>query len=550
LRHSWRSLTTYAMLLQTAEEYGDHDALVSPGGHLTYQELAVVSTRLANGLASLGIGQGNRVATLMESSLEWVILKYALSKLGAIIVPLNIRLEPTELCWALKKAGANALVLATRRNGEVLVDRFLKGCPDLIETREGGVSSNILPHLHQVIRQGENSAGHPFRNFDDLVSLSLKNGVALELGDDRARPFDLEAMIFTSGSTSTPKGALLSHRNVIGHAHYLAKFLKIHPCDRYLNMLPFYHIAGYVQSVLMSHYVGGTLYLVDDFSPQTLAETIERERITASAGMPVTLTRLLDYARDHEADLSSLRTLHGVSPEEYPRLVKETKLSLATRMYGLTESAGLVSLAAVDEETGKEPADFIGYPLPGVSVRIEDEVSRQVLTVGEPGEIVFNGWNRFQGYFDDAETTTSSLTPDGFFKTGDCGYLDGKGGLHFSSRYKDIIKTGGENVSAAEVEQFLKEKVPGIQTAFVVGLPDEHWGEAVTAVVEMVPGFSWEPLEIAKNFAGQMSSFKIPKHFLKKPAFDWPVLASGKIDKQAIKIWAAGQINKEESNAT
>lgn len=550
MHRSWRSLTIYSMLYRTAEEYGDHDAVVSSTGHLTYKKLVEVSTRLANGLASIGIRQGTRVATLMEASLEWVVLKYAVSKLGAIIVPLNIRLEPAELCWALKKSKANALVLATWRKGESLPERLLKGCPDLEETGEGGVSSSTLPELHQVIQQGENLKGSPFRNFEELFSLFPKDEAGLDLACDRAQPSGLDAILFTSGSTNTPKGVMLSHQNVIGHAHYLGKYLGIHPSDRYLNMLPFYHIAGYVQSVLSNHYAGSTLCLVDDFLPQTLAETIERERVTASAGMPVTINRLLDYACDHKTDLSSLKTMHGASPDVYPRIVNETKISLTTRMYGLTESAGLVSMAAMNEEAGMQPANFIGYPLPGISVRIEDEISRQELPTGEPGEIVFNGWNQFQGYFEDAETTLQSLTADGFFKTGDCGYLDPKGGLHFSGRYKDMIKTGGENVSAVEVEQFLKEKVPGIQTVVVIGLPDKYWGEAITAVIELSPGYTWEPLTISKSCSGKIASFKIPRYFLQKPAIDWPVMASGKVDKQAIKEWAASQIIKEGLNAT
>ncbi len=492
-----------------------------------------VSTRLANGLASLGIKRGTRVATLMEASLEWVVLEYAVSKLGAIIVPLNIRLEPAELCWALKKSKANALVLATWRKGESLPDRLRKGCPDLEETGEGGVSSSTLPELHQVIQQGENLKGSSFRNFEELFSLFPKDEAVLDLACDRSQPSSLNAILFTSGSTNTPKGVMLSHQNVIGHAHYLGRYLGIQPSDRYLNMLPFYHIAGYTQSVLLNHYAGSTLCLVDDFLPRTLAETIERERVTASAGMPVTINRLLDYARDHKTDLSSLKTMHGVSPDVYPRIIHETKTSLTTRMYGLTESAGLISMAVMDEEAGMRPADFTGYPLPGISIRIEDEISRQQLPPGEPGEIVFNGWNRFHGYFEDAETTAQSLTSDGFFKTGDCGYLDPKGGLHFSGRYKDMIKTGGENVSAVEVEQFLKEKIPGIQTVVVIGLPDKNWGEAITAVIELSAGYPWEPLMISKRCSGQIASFKIPRYFLQKPAIDWPVMASGKVDKQA-----------------
>jgi fatty-acyl-CoA synthase len=549
LLRSWRSLTTYSMLYQTSKKYGDRDAVISSNDHCTYNKLVEASTKLANGLASLGIKQGGRVATLMYPSVEWILLKYAVSKLGAIIVPLNIRLESAELYWALKKAKANALVVETWRKGKNLPDQLLMACPSLKVTENGYVYSSALPELHWIIQQGENIQGSSFLNFEELFSLSSRDVEKLDLAYDRSKPSDLDAIIFTSGSTNTPKGAMLSHQNVIGHAYYLGRSLKIHPSDRYLNMLPFYHIAGYVQSVLMNHYFGCALYIVDDFLPKTIAETIEREHITASAGMPITINRLLDYASSHKTDLSSLKLMHGVSPEVYPRLKNELTMCLTTRMYGLTESAGLVSMAVMREGAGMVPADFIGHPLPGVSVRIEDEFSRKELPTGERGEIVFNGWNRFLGYFDDPEITMKSLTPDGFFKTGDCGYLDPSGELHFSGRYKDMIKTGGENVSAVEVEQFLKEKVPGIQTVVVVGLPNKSWGEAIAAVIEMSPGYTWEPLRILKSCTGQIATYKIPRYLLQKPAFVWPVLPSGKVDKQAIKEWATNQI-KEESNAT
>ncbi len=541
---TWQNLTLYGLLVRAARQWPGQVALVTPRRVFTFTELLGDAHALACGLLKLGVGPSDRVATLFGTRSEWVILHYAVTLLGAILVPLNTRFRAEELRQALAQVQATVLVTMERDGNQDILARVGAACPELSVAREGNVASPVLPHLRLVIGCGpEGRRGECGLDWSRLADSAQP--VDLERLDRYSKsvtPEDVAIILFTSGSSSRPKAAMLSHRNVIGHAHYLSRFLSIQPGDRYLNLLPFFHIAGYVQGLILNHSAGSTLYLVDSFKTEEILKVITQHRITAWAGMPVTVQRVLDLARDTHADLSSLQKQHGVSPEMWERVSQETNATRITRMYGLTESAGLVTMSRPAERDRAYWRNSVGLPLPGVAIRIVDPQTNEKMPPGQAGEIAFKGWNCFKGYYGDPEATAATVDADGYCHTGDQGLVDAEGRLHLLGRYKEIIKTGGENVSALELEVWLKQHIPGIQAVCITGVPEATWGEAITAIIEPEKDAKLDPGVIKAECAKHLASFKVPQHVLFILPGEWPYLGSAKVDRSGLHDWAIKQL--------
>ncbi len=537
----WRQLTIYGLLVRAARRWPERPALLSPTLRLAYLQLLRLTHEVAADLRTMGIGPGDRVATLSGACGEWVCLQYALAAAGAVVVPLNTRLRAAELHHALEAVRATALVVHRDRNSDPW-PQVVEACPEIAGGVAGRVQSATLPHLQRVVFSGPGATPDAPRlvfapRESEATGARTRSGSELCPAD----PTDMAVILLTSGSTGQPKAAMLSHTNLIGHAHYLSAFLGLTCEDRYLNLLPFFHVAGYTQSILTNHYAGSALILTESFAAPEAVEAIVNERITAWAAMPVTVERVLDHARQTGASLSSLRVQHGVSPELWDRVEHETGARLLTRMYGLTESGGLVSMTA-PETVGSLRRESVGSALPGVEVRVIDPATGCEAPTGEPGEVVFAGWNRFLGYLDEPHLTEQTIDAAGFCHTGDRGYLDAAGRLHLLGRYKEIVKTGGENVSQAEVEAALLKLAPSLRAVRVVGVPDPVWGEAVTAIVELDPVYPLQPEEIIARCRGQIASFKAPKYVLIMRPGEWPLTPSGKINTPELRRWAMAQL--------
>ncbi len=542
---TWQDLTLYRLLARAAQRTPDQVALVTPRGSYTFREILADVHALAWELHNLGIGPQDRVATLFGTRRPWIILHYAVALLGATLVPLNTRWQAEELRSALTQVRATVLALMDRDGNQDILARAVEACPALKDACAGRVVSAVLPNLRLVI--GYTVAHQPRFDLDlrQLIASPQKLDHAwLERQAAFVKPCDTALILFTSGSTCRPKAAQLTHRNVIGHAHYLSRFLDLQPSDRYINLLPFFHVAGYAQGLVLNQYVGSALYLVDQFKPEEILDVITRHRITAWAAMPVTVQRVLDLARDTHADLSSLRIQHGVSPELWDRVAQETRASIITRMYGLTESAGLVTMSRPAEKDRADWRNSVGLPLPGVTVRTVDPATNQALPNGQTGEVIFRGWNCFQGYYGDPQATAATIDDAGYCHTGDQGFVDADGCLHLLGRYKEMIKTGGENVSALELELWLKQHIPGIHVVCIVGVPDAAWGEAVTALVEPAQTVRLDPKAIKAECAEHLASFKIPRHIIFVRANEWRYIGSGKMDRAGLRDWATMKLRE------
>lgn len=540
----WKDITICDLLENAANTMPDKLAIVSPGERIRYRQLLEQVDLKVRRLLKAGISPMDRVATLYGSSLEWIKLHLALLEIGAVTIPLNTRFQSKELHNALYQVKATHLFCVDNYGGYNLIPRVRKALPRLFSHVTQKENLKPLTELRKLVCYSASGNRYPgFASMTEIVNNDDRQPRHFS-AKEHAQPLDTPIIIFTSGTTGIPKGAMLTHRGLIGHAHYLKNTLDLRADDRYINLLPFFHVAGYSQSVITNLYTGSTLYLPNSFDPDKLVRMIHKERITACAGMPVTIQRILEYSHKNYVDISTIQKVHGASPEMLLSIREAMNPSIVTRMYGLTESSGIVSMTRVNHNPQTNLSTCVGKPLPGISVKIVDPASGDEVPINHNGEITFNGWNLFKGYFG-KENNRSNVDAQGYFHTGDKGYIDLDGFLHFLGRYKGIIKTGGENVSQREVEEFIRNEIPGIKRVVVFGVPDKTWGEAVTAVVEPDREDDFRPSFIQSQCKGRIASYKIPKYILLCPSKGWPLSSTGKVDRKELLNWACHELNKE-----
>ena len=351
------------------------------------------------------------------------------------------------------------------------------------------------------------------------------------------RSADACNILFTSGSTAFPKGAVHIHKSLLGiGVHLMGKTFNLDPAHRLLCNFPFYHIAGCVYFVLGALTSGCALY-VNDFNPDEVLPLIQKEKINLYCGFDYHFNSLSNHQKFHDYNLNSMsRILLAVGPEWYEKCKKVFPgAEIIAHHYGFTEGTGIsVPLSETDYEIRKNTNC---RPWPGIEAKVVDPVNGKTVPPGESGELCLRGWSRFREYYKNPEETKKSIDVDGFFHSGDYGWMDEKGNVSYCGRYKMMIKTGGENVSEREVEVFL-ETIPAIKSVAVIGIPDPDWGEAVTAIIETEPGTALTKEKIAEICKNKIARFKIPKNVLIIDGKDWPLLGSGKLNKSKLKEWA------------
>ncbi|MET7397311.1 AMP-binding protein [Dactylosporangium sp. NPDC005572] len=494
-----------AMLRGNALRFADRDALVFEGRRWTHRQLDDDVNALAAGLAAEGVGPGGRVAIVANNVPEFLILSLALSKLGAVFVPLNYRLTAGELAHLLGHAGVQAVATV----------------PEYAELTAAAIAE--LPSVRRF-------ALEPIDGWLDLRALTGRHRGArvpdAALGDDA-----LQRIIYTSGTTSLPKGVMLTHGNVNMNMHAQIVELGLRPDDRILNFAPLYHVGGTDLPGYGIWHVGGCMVLQRRFDPLAVRRAIEAERIT---GMVMAAT-MLDMVRrvEEPADLSSVRwliysqvtsALFAVARELFPnaRLIEG---------YGLTETCS--GLTYLDEAHMESKQGSVGIPVPWVQVRVVDADGNDV-PVGENGEVVARGPKVSPGYLDDTSATDSAFR-DGWFHTGDVGCLDADGYLYIRDRLKDMIRSGGENMSSAEIENVLADH-PLVLAASVVGAPDPKWQEVPVAFVIGRPGLTADSL--IAHARARLGRFKVPKEVYIVEEF--PTNPSGKVLKRTLRDLRAG----------
>lgn len=530
-------LTVHELLAQTVKQYGGREALVArhQGIRWTYAELLEEVDRLAQALIALGIRAGDRVALCAPNRAEWIVTQYATASIGAILVSLNPAYRASELRFALDKTQASALIIAARYKSSDYVAMLHEIAPDLASADAENLRLASLPHLRAIICFSSESGGG-LRSYDDVVRLAGSVSPS-ELSRVRAalKPEDPINIQFTSGTTGLPKGATLTHRNIVNNGYFTGRRMGFTPLDRLCIPVPLFHCLGMVMSSLACVSHGAAMVLSGaGFDAGDVLRAIESEKCTALNGVPTMYIAQLAHPDFSRFDLSSLRT--GIvtgAPcpiEMMRRIVSDMGMREVTIAFGMTETSPVIFQSGVSETLDRR-VTTVGQLHPHVEVQLVDEVGRAVRR-GERGEVCVRGYSVMHGYWSDPEKTTEAIDAEGWMHTGDIAVLDEQGYLNVVGRLKDMVIRGGENLFPREIEEFLATH-PDVQQVQVFGVPDAKYGEELCAWIIAKPHNAITELDVRSFCEGQISHQKIPRYIRFVDAI--PVTASGKAIKSTMR---------------
>jgi fatty-acyl-CoA synthase len=524
----YRDVTVGALLTRLAESLPDNDALVygGPGPRWTSAQLEAEARDIARGLMALGVKPGERVAVWATNVPEWVVLQFALAKIGAILVTVNTALRGQEIDYLLKQSGTSTLVTI---RGFRDVD-YVQVLRDI-----GALGGGTYASLERIIFIGADPPAGTVP-YDEL------HAHAKRIADDqltaRERDITLDTVInmqYTSGTTGFPKGVRLSSRNIVNNGYWLGVGLGFTPRDRLCLCVPLFHCFGCVIGVLGAFTHGACLCAVEFFEPRKVLETVARERCTALYGVPTMFLAQLEHPDFATFDLSSLRTgimAGSLCPEALMRrVIADMHLPEMTIAYGLTEASPGITQTARDDSLDRR-TQTVGRVLPEMDVRIVDPGNGATVGTGEPGELCVRGYNVMQGYHDNDAATRSAIDSDGWLRTGDQATVDADGYLRITGRIKDLIIRGGENIAPKEIEDLLREH-PAVADAYVYGVTNEWFGEEVAAAVRLKAGAATSAEALAGFCESRIARFKVPR--LVRFVDEFPMTASGKIQKYKLR---------------
>ncbi len=511
----------------------DHPALVMPQQNIrwTYGEFNREVDRFAAGLIHLGVKKGDRVGIWSPNRVEWVLTQFATAKIGAIMVCVNPAYRLYELEYVLNKVKCTVLVTAEAFKTSFYLDMLTKLAPELADCEPGTLKSKKLPHLKTIIRMGGASSPGMY-NFNTVMGMGREE----DRVEAKTRAASLEAndninIQFTSGTTGTPKGATLSHRNILNNAYLSAKSMNLTAQDRLCIPVPLYHCFGMVLGSLLCVSIGATMVFPGEvFDPEQTLRTASEERCTALHGVPTMFIAQLDLANFRDFDVEPLRTgiiAGSTCPVDLMnRLIKDMELTEIVIGYGQTECSPINTMTAI-EDTFEQRVSTVGR----AHYNWEQKIIRENGTtadVGEQVEVCSRGYGVMVGYWDEPDRTAETIDKDGYLHSGDLGEMDAKGYVKITGRIKDMIIRGGENIYPREVEEYLYTHAE-IAEAQVFGIPDTKYGEQVCAWVQLRPGSKLTAVDIRGFCQGQITHFKIPKHI--KIVQEFPMTVTGKMQK-------------------
>ncbi|MBT8058381.1 MAG: AMP-binding protein [Gammaproteobacteria bacterium] len=518
---------------EVAERFHEREALVvrHQGVRYTWAEYREAVDRLACGLLALGINAGDRVGIWGPNSYEWVLTQLATARIGAILVCINPAYRVFELEYALNQSGCRAIVSAERFKSSDYLGMLTRLAPELATAEPGKLGSERLPSLEIVIRMGESSTPGMF-NFDEVCRLGTERErgrmAGIRSGLD---PRDVINIQFTSGTTGNPKGAALTHHNILNNASQVAAGMKFSEQDRLCIPVPLYHCFGMVLGNLACITRGATaVFPADAFEPASVLETVEAERCTALHGVPTMFIAELEHPDFERYDLSTLRTgIMAGAPcpvEVMKKVISRMNMAEVLIAYGQTECSPVNHMTLADDPIEKR-VETVGRAGPHLEIKIVDEEGNTV-PVGQTGDICARGYAVMSGYWDDPERTAETVDADGWLHSGDLGVMDEEGYVQVVGRLKDMIIRGGENIYPREIEEFLFTH-PGIQDAKVIGVPDEKYGEEVCVWVQPKDGETLSEDEIRQFCKEHIAYFKVPRYI--RLVSEFPMTVTGKVQK-------------------
>ena len=491
----------------------------------TFSDLEQEARTIARGLMALGVAPGERVVVWATNVPEWVVLQFALAKIGAILVTANTALRARDIDYLIRQSEAATLITI----------RGVKGLDYVAALDEIGAARGAVPGLQRLIFIGED-APTGFTPYEDLRSAAVETSdEALDRRSAAVGVDDVINMQYTSGTTGFPKGVMLSSRNIVNNGFALGAGLAFTPDDRLCLCVPLFHCFGCVIGVLGAYTHGACLCPIETFDPLRVLETIERERCTALYGVPTMFLAELEHPEFARFDLTSLRTgimAGALCPEPLMRRVQsDMHLGEITIAYGMTESSPGITLTPRDASL-QQRSQTVGVVLPDLEVKIVDPATGSARAVLERGELCVRGYNVMKGYYNNADATRAAIDAEGWLHTGDEASIDADGFVRITGRIKDLIIRGGENISPKEIEDCLREH-RGVADAYAYGLNDDYFGEVVAVAVRQAPGATPTEGELATWCGDRLARFKVPKYI--RFVSEFPMTASGKIQKYKLR---------------
>jgi len=525
--------TIGAFFDRQVEAYREREALVVRHQNVRWSwgELARRVDDLAAGLMTLGLERGDRVGIWAPNNAEWVLVQFATAKAGLVLVNVNPAYRRTELEYAMNKVECKALVMAPA----LKTSNYLEIVSDLVKDRK-------LPHLRHVVRLGgEKTPG--MLNFDDVARAggNAERVKLAELGP-KLQFDDAINIQFTSGTTGFPKGATLSHHNILNNGFFVAEGLKMTPEDRLCIPVPLYHCFGMVMGNLGCLTHGSTMvYPAEVFDPLATLQAVSEERCTTLYGVPTMFIAQLDHPEFAKFDLKSLRTgIMAGSPcpiEVMKRVQSKMNMHEVTIAYGMTETSPVSTQCATDDPVERR-VSTVGQVQPHIEIKIVDSEGK-VVPRGQAGEFCTRGYSVMKGYWNDEDKTREAIDQGGWMHTGDLATMDEEGYVNIVGRLKDMVIRGGENVYPREIEEFLYRH-PKVQDVQVIGVPDTKYGEEICAWVKLRPGEKATAEELREFCKGQIAHYKIPRYVEFVDAF--PMTITGKIQKFVMREQTIGKL--------
>ena len=518
---------------EMVQDHPDNPALLvrHQGISWTYRELQTRVDQLATGLLALNVRPGDRVGIWGPNSSEWVLVQLATAKVGAVMVCINPAYRLYELEYALNKVSCSVLICDVQFKTSDYLGMITTLAPELALSGQEHLQAEKLPHLQHVVRMGsEHTPG--MHNFDDVCHMGGAVEVELlQALQKQLKPDDAINIQFTSGTTGNPKGATLSHCNILNNGFLTGLAMQLTPKDKLCVPVPLYHCFGMVMSVLACVSHGATMVFPGpSFDPEETLRTVEEESCTALHGVPTMFINELDHPKFADFNLSSLHTgIMAGAPcpvEVMKRVISEMHMESVLIAYGQTELSPINHITRPDDSL-KRRTETVGRAMPWVEIKIVDQ-DGHVVPVGEKGEICTRGYSVMQGYWDDPVKTAEIIDPSGWLHSGDLATMDDCGYVKIVGRIKDMIIRGGENIYPREVEEFLYQH-PAISEVQVFGIADPKMGEEVCAWIQLNAGHTLTEQDVKNYCADQITHFKVPRHI--RFVTEYPMTVTGKIQK-------------------
>jgi len=521
-------------LNQAAARFGDRDALVSCHQNIryTYTELLEQVNRAARALLRVGVARGDRVGIWSPNTAEWMIAQYAAAKVGAILVNINPSYRLRELEYTLNQSAIAVLIAARGFRKSDYVEMLATLMPELNTPRRSTLATERIPSLRHLIYIGDESSpgGRSWTEF-------LDQGDAVDAFElaarERVLQFDDPANIqYTSGTTGSPKGATLSHHNIVNNGFFVGAMLKYTAADRICVPVPFYHCFGCVMGNLAAVTHGAAVVVpAESFEPEATLRAIETHRCTSVYGVPTMFIAQLDHPTFRHVRLDSLRTgIMAGAPcpiEVMKQVMDRMHVPEITICYGMTETSPVSFQSAVDDPVAAR-VSTVGRIHPHVECKIINVEGGEVVPRGSTGELCIRGYSVMLGYWNNPEATAAAIDSAGWMHTGDLAVMRDDGYVNIAGRIKDMIIRGGENIYPREIEEFLYTH-PKISDVQVIGVPDLKYGEEVCAWVRLLEGEQATEDELREYCRGQIASCKIPRYI--RFATEFPTTVTGKIQK-------------------